>query len=189
MTIYFTSDLHFGHKRICELTNRWRFTTQEEHTEWLINLHNSRVQSGDTVFILGDLSFCKEKETVKILEQLNGDITVVRGNHDSRTQLRKFVYNGLICNWHEYLEFEATTKICMMHYPIAVWNKQHHGAIMLHGHSHGSFQGEGKILDVGLDSAYNLFGEHKYFSLKDICNFMDGRSVVVKDHHVIRKGD
>ena len=190
MTIYFTSDLHFGHKRICELTNRWRFTTQEEHTDWLINLHNSRVQSGDTVYVLGDLSFCKEKETIRILEQLNGDIVVIRGNHDSRTQLKKFERDGLICNWHEYLELrvEELPVMCMMHYPIVVWNKQHHGSIMLHGHSHGSFQGEGKILDVGLDSAYNLFGEHKYLSLKEVESYMAERSVVVKDHHTIKNG-
>lgn len=69
------------------------------------------------------------------------------------------------------------------------WVMRRNGVVQITGNCHGSFQGEGRILDVGLDSAYNLFREHKYFSLKDVCNLMDGRSVVVKDHHVIRKGE
>ena len=189
MNIFFTADLHFGHKNICQYTNRNKFTAQEDHTEWLIDLHNSRVQNGDVVYILGDVSFYKEKTTIEILSKLNGRLIVVRGNHDSRTQLKKFERDELIDSWHEYLELDQDgTKICMMHYPIAVWNKHHYGSIMLHGHSHGSFQGDGKILDVGLDSAYNLFGEHKYLSLKEVESYMSERSVVVKDHHTIKNG-
>jgi hypothetical protein len=69
------------------------------------------------------------------------------------------------------------------------WVMRRNGVVQITGNCHGNYEAEGKILDVGLDSAYNLFGEHKYLSLKDVSNFMDGRSIVVKDHHVIRKGD
>jgi calcineurin-like phosphoesterase family protein len=135
MNIFFTADLHFGHKNICQYTNRNKFTTQEDHTEWLIDLHNSRVQDADTVYILGDVSFYKEKTTIEILSKLNGRLIVVRGNHDSRTQLKKFERDELIDSWYDYLELDHDgTKICMMHYPITCWNKQHHGSAMLHGH-------------------------------------------------------
>lgn len=191
MTIFFTSDLHFGHKKICELTNRNKFTSQEDHTEWLINLHNSRVQEKDVVYILGDFSFAKEKETIRIIERLNGTLVMVRGNHDSRTQFKKFERDGLIDSWHEYneLHFGEFPLICMSHYPMTVWNKQHHGSIMLHGHCHGSFQGEGKILDVGLDSSYNLYRNHQYFSLSEVLRLMEAKELVVKDHHTIKKGE
>ena len=126
----------------------------------------------------------KKKTTIEILGKLNGRLIVVRGNHDSRTQLKKFERDELIDSWHDYLELDHDgTKICMMHYPITCWNKQHHGSAMLHGHSHGSFVGEGKILDVGLDSAYNIFRDHRYFSIDEVMKQVSSKEVVVKDHH------
>lgn len=57
---------------------------------------------------------------------------------------------------------------------------------MLHAHSHGNYEAEGKILDVGIDSAYNIFGEHRYFRVSDIFNYMKDREIKVNDHHQIR---
>ena len=71
----------------------------------------------------------------------------------------------------------------MMHFPIACWNQQGRGSIHLHGHSHGSYNGEGKMLDVGIDSVYNIFGEHKLFSSEEVLSIVETKQVHVKDHH------
>ena len=42
--------------------------------------------------------------------------------------------------------------IMLCHYPFAVWDRKHYGAWHLHGHSHGRYQGEGFIHDVGVDN-------------------------------------
>ena len=37
------------HKKIVEITNRGVETTQEEHTDWLINLWNKQVTDNDSI--------------------------------------------------------------------------------------------------------------------------------------------
>jgi hypothetical protein len=55
---------------------------------------------------------------------------------------------------------------------------------MLHGHCHGSFQPKyGKILDVGLDNAYNAYGQHLFFTEDDIVEYMKYRKNEIVDHH------
>ena len=73
----------------------------------------------------------------------------------------------------------------MMHFPIACWNQQGRGSYHIHGHSHGSYKANGKTLDVGLDNAYNLFGEHKLFTEEDIIEYMSKQEVYASDHHKI----
>lgn len=58
--IYFTSDLHLGHKNVIRLCNR-PFTDIEEMDHVLISNWNKRVHPHDTVVILGDLMFRNEK--------------------------------------------------------------------------------------------------------------------------------
>lgn len=64
------------------------------------------------------------------------------------------------------------------------------GKVHLTGNCHGSYKVEqGKILDVGIDSAYNLYGEHKFFSEEDIIEYMSNRQIKTVDHHRIVEKD
>lgn len=51
---------------------------------------------------------------------------------------------------------------------IANWNRKHYGAIHCHGHSHGNYDGEGRIIDVGVDSAPALVGEYRPLNLAEV---------------------
>ena len=183
---YFVSDTHFQHKKIVEITNRGVETTQEQHTEWLINLWNKQVTDNDQVYLLGDVSFATKYDQIKeVFQRLNGQIFVVKGNHDRTAMLDKLLDDHLIQAWYQYKEIKiGTTDVCLFHFPISSWNKQGYGSIMLHGHCHGSFTPEkGKILDVGIDSAYNIFGEHRLFSEDDVVEYMNSRKININDHH------
>lgn len=186
---FFTSDLqlHFYHKKICEYTNRGMFTDAEHHSEWLIDLINSQAPKGSVVYHLGDMVFSSDPKVVEdFLSKLHCQVFAIKGNHDSQKTWNKVQSNKLIAFKH-YEEIKIGGKdACLFHFPIAVWHKQHYGSMMLHGHSHGSFQGQGKCLDVGLDSAYNVFGQHKLFTEDDIIEFMSKREMVVSDHHEVR---
>lgn len=119
-------------------------------------------------------------------DRLNGNIVLIRGNHDSRE-----FYDNSRFTWYDLKKISVThagkkETIVMCHYPLAVWEASHRGTLMLHGHSHGSYHGQGKILDVGLDSAYNIYGEHKFFSLEDVVEYMSKREIVNLDHHTDR---
>lgn len=185
---FFTSDLHFGHKNIVKFTERNRFTCAEEHTEWLISLWNTQVKPGDLVYHLGDFSFFKKYEDVHVvLNRLNGQKILLKGNHDSSDHLNQAKEDGLIVRWSHYEEIKiADTKVCLMHFPMASWNQQGRGSWHLHGHSHGNLREEhkqGKILDVGLDNAYDLLGDHKFFSELQIKSLLQDKVVYIADRH------
>ena len=187
---FFTSDLqlHIGHKRITEFTDRKLVTTAEDHDNWVVDLWNSQVKPGDIVYILGDVSFARFDKTCEALKKMQGQKHIIKGNHDRADDLDRLKAANIIQNWHDYKEIKVGGKednltACLFHFPITAWHRQHYGSFMLHGHCHGSFQGEGKILDVGLDNSYNIFGEHKLFSEDDVLQFMQGREVYIAESH------
>lgn len=185
MKTFFTSDTHFFHKNILKYNPKTRpWANVEEMNEALVEAWNSTVSKGDVVYHLGDFSFGRPEETEKILERLNGTIRLVRGNHDPMhghgyTALRKR------CEWiRDYYEMRhGDARLVLMHFPLAVWNRNHHGAIMLHGHSHGSYQGQGRIADIGWDA------EFKIVHIDDIVQRMLAKPIVVLDHHEARPGE
>lgn len=146
--------------------------------ESMIQAWNAVVGPYDTLYHLGDFSFGKPEQTKSVLERLNGNIRLVRGNHDPVTGTGSEVLRAR-CEWiRDYYEMRiGDDKIVMMHFPLAVWNRQHHGAIMLHGHSHGSYKAPGRILDVGWDSLF------KVASLTEIVEQMKKIPIYVNDHH------
>lgn len=187
MNTWFTSDLHFNHKRITELTPRGKYTTADNHTQWLIDLWNSQVNKQDTVYHLGDFNFSsKYEDWLKVLSKLNGRINLIRGNHDDEKVLKVIKgVSGLIHSQHDYKEIKLEDKkVVLCHYPLQSWNRMQYGSLMLHGHCHGSLiDTGGKRVDVGLDSAYNIFGKHQFFHANDVLEYMQNRPVVNTDHH------
>lgn len=189
MTTYLTSDTHWHHQRICDFTNRKLFTNPEEHTEWLIDIWNKQVTKADKTYVLGDISFShKYEEVAKVIKRLNGQKFMLKGNHDRSEILDKLKADNLIQNWWDYKEIKlGDTPACLFHFPISVWHRQHYGAYMLFGHSHGSHDAKGKSLDVGLDNAYKLYGEHRLFSEQDVVDFMKERPIHIADAHRTEK--
>lgn len=188
MITYFTSDLHFHHKNVCKFTDRHKVVQQEHHEEWLIDIWNSTVQKSDKIFHLGDFTFLtKYDEITALVKKLSGQKFFVKGNHDRTKVLDQLKKDNLIQNWYHYEEIKiGEVPVCLFHFPIASWHKVGYGAWHLHGHSHGSYKAEqGKILDVGIDSAYNVYGKHKFFSEQDIVEYMLAREVKTVDHHRI----
>lgn len=184
--IWVTSDLHFNHKVVCEYTDRKLVTTAEEHSEWLIDLWNSQVSKNDVVIECGDFVFnCRKLDVWQsVVNKLNGKIIHIAGNHDSHDVLK--------ASGHEWYDLKTKTfsvngvkqQFVFCHYSMRVWQNSHHGSIHCFGHSHGNLKEQnGKSLDVGLDSSYNIFGEHKFFTLEEIVELMSQQSVALHDHH------
>ena len=69
--IYFISDTHFYHEKIIEYENR-PFKDVEEMNNTLIDNWNKRIEPKDEVYILGDFSFGNKKQTLDLLDKLNG---------------------------------------------------------------------------------------------------------------------
>jgi calcineurin-like phosphoesterase family protein len=187
---WFTSDLHFSHRNIVRFTNRGKETSQESHDNWLINLLNSYVRPEDTLYHLGDFSFARDKrDTRSIVDRLHcNDIRMFKGNHDRFEDLlwlKQECRNVTKVKDYEEIRL-GDTSVVLFHFPIASWHKQGYGSWHLHGHCHGNLKPEfsqGKVLDVGLDNAFNIYGVHRPFAEEDIVRFMQNRDVRVNDHH------
>lgn len=86
---FFTADHHFGHTNILkhESENRRnkhgsRFSSIDQMDDYLVDQWNATVKAGDVVYYLGDFSM-KLQNTLDILPFLNGEKTLIAGNHDS----------------------------------------------------------------------------------------------------------
>ncbi|HBT8980308.1 TPA: hypothetical protein MCM29_005047 [Klebsiella pneumoniae] len=177
--MYVTSDLHFLHKRVSEFCPKYRsWERLHEMTEGLILAWNEKAKTpGTKMYHLGDFCFGTPEETDLIASRLNGDITFIVGNHDYSKHREVLEKYGEVKYYDEVKYGKKFFVLC--HYPIASWNKQGRGAIMLHGHSHGSFPDEmyGKMLDVGWDA------QGKILHFDEIIAKMERREIKVVDHH------
>lgn len=151
--IWFTSDTHWGHKNILKFQLNRKFSTIEEMDYYLIQDWNSKVKPGDIVFHLGDVSWYSVDKTAKILESLNGNKILIKGNHDRHELKQYFTYAFDCMN----LRVDEIFMV-LFHYPILEWDRRHHGSFHLHGHVHGRSLGDdmGRMLDVGIDNNPNL---------------------------------
>lgn len=145
MTVWFTADHHFGHKRIIELAKR-PFDSVEQMDEQLIDNWNKRVAKTDLVYHLGDFAFA---DHTPYLMRLNGRKRLIRGNHDHSNRAKT------TAGWENVSDIEYITidgvSLVLFHYAMRVWNRSHYGAIQLYGHSHGSLPGDSQSCDVGVD--------------------------------------
>lgn len=158
---FFSSDHHFSHNNIIRYAKR-PFKNVDEMNEAMIERHNSVVTPQDIVWFIGDFTFDRDEERVKrLIRRLNGEINFVKGNHDKplmspriRAEFNQFVNS---CH-HEIYVPDATIEhgrqaITLCHFAMRVWNKSHHGAFHLYGHSHGSLPEDpnSRSFDIGVD--------------------------------------
>lgn len=152
---FYTSDLHFGHHNILRYENR-PFQSVEEMNDNLINNWNRKVSKGDEVYIIGDFGLLGGRQANSILDRLNGRKYLIKGNHDHFIRDREFDRSKFV--WiRDYASIkDGETVICMFHYPIAVWDRQHHGALHFYGHVHSNTDNHHPLLLELGDNAFNV---------------------------------
>lgn len=179
--IWFTSDLHFGHKRICELANR-PYASVEEMWLSMRDEWNARVAKGDTVYHLGDFSFLNAAATAELIRQLRGNIHFIRGNHDEALA-KAFRSDCIDKRRHHLRDYQEIRldgqKVVLFHFPIAVWDGAHNGAWHLHGHSHGNYDPQDQpLMDVGYDATGQVV-----ISWDEVKAILSTRTYRPVDHH------
>lgn len=143
---YYIGDLHlFNRNQTDEGRNydRRPFATVEEMNQYILERGNAKINNGDTVYILGDMAMRgKNSALLALVAQLKGKKILFRGNHDDLSDYR---YQRLFEEITDYREiadsFDGKTyKLCLMHYPILMWNGQHRGSILLYAHTHNTVE-------------------------------------------------
>lgn len=126
-----------------------------KHDDVMINRWNSVVGKDDLVIILGDFSFLSAQNTMVLLNKLNGDKVLVKGNHDIFIQDKEFdktLFKGI----YDYVETRYKgQELCLMHYPIQSFkhqDRENKCAVLLFGHIHsGKMTLPKHSFNVGVD--------------------------------------
>jgi len=142
--VYFTSDLHLGHKNICKY--RKEFSTTKEHDEYLLTQIEA-LGKRDLLYVLGDFLFdCEEYDSY--LERLGKSrrrMKLLLGNHDSRR-----LYNGLPKNIEVCLPIFSYKNMWLTHCPIH--EKELRGRLgNIHGHLHLKTLKDDRYFNVNVD--------------------------------------
>lgn len=171
--IFFTADTHFGHGNILRYDDR-PFKHIHEHDKILVANWNEAVGPKDEVWHLGDISWHGHKRTAEILYALNGKIHLIRGNHDQVVD--KPAVKDRFESIHDLHMLKTQVKgkkqaIVLCHYGMRVWNKSHHGAWHLYGHSHCGLSPHGMSFDVG-----TCCHGYRPISLNEVAEIMAKRS-------------
>jgi calcineurin-like phosphoesterase family protein len=148
VTLFFTSDQHFGHGGARGLFKR-PFATTAEMDAAMTARWNEAVGADDEVWHLGDFAVRQPAaRSGELLDALAGTKHLIVGNNDSRPT------TGL-AGWasvQHYAELEVEgTWLILCHYPLRTWNRIGRGALNLHGHSHGRLAPLLRQVDVGVD--------------------------------------
>ena len=134
---FYIADWHYKHANCIKFDAR-PFNSVEEMDKALIDNWNSVVTNEDTVYILGDMFWCKTTEAIQILDQLKGKKILIKGNHD-RYHDNKFKskFEKIV----DYLEIDDNgRKVVLCHYPIPCFKNHFYGWYHLYGHVHTSFE-------------------------------------------------
>jgi calcineurin-like phosphoesterase family protein len=153
--VFMISDLHLGHAAVLKFSKERVGETIEEHDEWLRDQWNSVVYKRDLVYVLGDVAW--NHESLAMLSQMNGQKTLIMGNHDKM----EVGY---------YLEYFARIRpspwsykgFWLSHCPIHPLELRGRGNI--HGHVHSKLIPDSRYVSVcveALDGVPKLFTEIK----------------------------
>ena len=134
-TIFLTSDTHFGHANICRFTNpvtggKLRpWDSVEDMDEEMVRRWNERVGPKDKVYHLGDVVI--NRRALPIMERLNGDKVLIRGNHDIFPDEEYNKYFRSLRGYH------VMDGMILSHIPIHSESLGRFG-VNIHGHLHAT---------------------------------------------------
>lgn len=134
-SVFLVSDTHFGHAGVCKFTHQdtgvkirpW--TDPDEMDEFMVKAWNETVRPNDKVYHLGDVVI--NKKSLQIMDRLNGDKVLIRGNHDifKDEDYRKY--------FRELRAYHVMNGLILSHIPLHPDNLGRFGT-NIHGHLHSN---------------------------------------------------
>jgi len=179
---YFSSDYHMGHARVLIYDKR-PFKTIEEHDVMILRNYNNTVTPEDDFYYLGDFCMMNTKKAEGYLSQMMGNKFFIKGNHDKRDMIKLYERYGTYLGEQKKITVHGQD-IVLNHFAMRTWDKSHHGAYHLYGHSHGNIEHEpwGKSMDVCV-----ILNDYFPFEFDDIDRILSKRDVkLLGDHHTAR---
>lgn len=127
--VFFTSDLHFGHNN---LTMYLRGMSSDVSDYIITKNWNNTISKRDTVYVLGDITMEKPTDIQKYISNLNGNICIIGGNHDTKRCCKEYMKLGIpVMGALEYKGF-ICTHIPIHESEVVNYRGNIHGHIHLH---------------------------------------------------------
>ena len=140
---FYISDMHWFHKNVTgegsNFDNRPYQTMAEMHAD-MKRKWNDKVGNADHVYILGDMTWKVNDESIGLISTLKGNKHLILGNHDSTGVLRfRQLFNEIVP--YKVIDDNANGanhRLVLSHFPIANWNGMKRGWLQLYGHVHNT---------------------------------------------------
>lgn len=155
MSIFYISDLHFGHQNVIKFDHRPYADTDEMDLD-MIRKWNNRVGNDDDVYVVGDFAFRSGSDPAWYLKQLSGHKHLIVGNHDGKMLKNKNAmrYWETVDNLTSIQDGDKSIILC--HFPILEWNQMRHWHLLVYGHIHANTEDDTyKIMKQYRPYAYN----------------------------------
>lgn len=167
MSVFYTSDTHFGHARIIELCER-PFGSVAEMDDLLVEWWNLTVKPNDIVYHMGDVT-SGSFGPLEHIQKLNGRKILIAGNHDAchpmHREWLKYLPKYLDAGFEAVMPFArrkvAGIEFLMSHFPYsadhtdeprhAQYRLRNNGMPLVHGHVHTLYTERDLGLNVGVD--------------------------------------
>ena len=145
--VFFTADLHFGHKNINKF--REHCTSEEDNRNIIKESWDRLVSKNDLVYVLGDAVFTKE--TLVDIAERKGRKILIRGNHDTLSTKDYLTVFEEVYGILKYKEFWLT------HAPIHPLELR--GKRNIHGHVHYATIPDNAYINVSVENVRAMTGE------------------------------
>jgi calcineurin-like phosphoesterase family protein len=191
---YFSTDWHLGHSNILRYDGR-PFKTIEEMDHVILGNVVGQLKKGDSLYYLGDFALTRSPNAMegymKALAYTEANFFFIKGNHDKKDTIKLYQKYGTYLGEQKKIRIPDTDvsdgeqEIILNHYAMRVWDKSHHGAWHLYGHSHDGLEHTpwGKSMDCSVVSAGRIKGSYEAFEYQEIKKIMKKREVKIIDHH------
>ncbi|WP_057742756.1 metallophosphoesterase [Liquorilactobacillus capillatus] len=192
--LFFTADTHFFDEKLAHNMSfaQRDYLSASEMNQDIISHWNRTVSAKDVVYLLGDVGMVNSNKNgftklMKVLRLLNGQIHIVKGNHDTRAFFKfleknnyllangkeKFILHdiGCIIKFNHYQFF-------LTHYPLLLGISKN--SINLHGHVHNYSLNTTYNINVGVDTPESAYLDRKVafgapFSTEDILKILEAK--------------
>lgn len=132
-SVFLTSDTHFGHAGVCRFTCDDGVTkirpwiNPDEMDEEMVKRWNETVKPTDKVYHLGDVVI--NRRCLSILNRLNGDKVLIKGNHDI------FKLQDYTKHFRDIRAYHVMNNMILSHVPVHPDSSGRFKA-NIHGHLH-----------------------------------------------------
>lgn len=151
---WFISDTHFFHEKTWKVfqkkdgTPLRPYSSTEEMNEDMIQKWNSCVKHGDKVYHLGDVTFEYGKTFRELMSRLNGQKTLILGNHDKIKGTCLMDYFQKIELWKGFhFKGEEKLNFTCSHIPLMLESLRD-GYYCVHGHEHDKLREDPHYINV-----------------------------------------